>query len=190
MSTSVEIQETEIPGVLEIRPHMFQDERGFFMEAYNRHTWAEAGFSHTFVQDNLSNSTKGVLRGMHYQLEPHGMGKLVRAISGSVYDVVVDLRRGSPAFGRWLGRELREDTPLWLYVPAGVAHGFLSLCDNTRVYYKCTHTFTAEADRVFRYNDPSVGIVWPEAPVRLSPKDAAAPMLADAEHNFTYERRP
>ncbi len=190
MSAPIAIQETEIPDVLEIRPPMFSDERGFFMETHNQAVWSSVGFPHVFVQDNLSLSHKGVLRGMHYQIAPHGMGKLIRVLSGAVYDVLVDLRRGSPTFGRWMGRELAEDQPVWLYAPVGVAHGFLSLCDHARVYYKCTYPYTPAAERAIRYDDRTIAINWPAAPALVSEKDARAPSFLEADYNFIYERRP
>lgn len=190
VSAPIDIQETEIPDVLEIRPRIFSDARGFFMETYNQAAWLSAGFPHDFVQDNLSLSHKGVLRGMHYQMAPHGMGKLIRVVSGAVFDVLVDLRRGSPTYGRWMGRELTEDQPLWLYAPVGTAHGFLSLCDDTRVYYKCTHVYAPVAERAIRYDDPTLNISWPDAPVQVSEKDASAPAFSEADNNFVYDRQP
>lgn len=187
MSLPPEIRATEIPAVSEIHTRSFPDSRGYFSESYNVESWAVAGFHERFVQDNVSLSHRGVLRGLHYQLNPHGMGKLVRVISGAIFDVAVDLRRGAPTFGRWVGRTLEADDATWLWIPVGFAHGFLSLCDDTRVYYKCTGAYAAEAERSLRHDDPSVGIDWP-APVEIiSEKDAAAPLLADSEHNFTYE---
>ena len=187
MSLPPRILETEIPAVLEIHAPVFADGRGFFTESYNRQTWADAGFHEQFVQDNLSLSGKGVLRGLHYQLLPHGMGKLVRVITGAVFDVAVDLRRGSPTFGRWVGRTLEEEVPLWLWVPPGFAHGFLSLRDHTRVYYKCTGFHHPEAERAIRHDDPALAIAWPTPAAVISDKDANAPLLADSEHNFVYE---
>jgi dTDP-4-dehydrorhamnose 3,5-epimerase len=186
MPSPIEILVTEIPDVCEIRPPMFQDDRGFFMESYNADAWRAAKLDFHFVQDNLSCSAKGVMRGLHYQLEPHGMGKLVRVISGAIFDVAVDIRKGSPYFGRWVGRELHADTPAWLWIPVGFAHGFLSLQEDTRVYYKCTAGYAAESERGIRHNDPAIGIAWPGDIVKVSPKDAAAPGLAEAEYNFIY----
>ncbi|HNR30233.1 MAG TPA: dTDP-4-dehydrorhamnose 3,5-epimerase [Candidatus Hydrogenedentes bacterium] len=187
MPMPVAFRETEIDGILEVVATLHPDHRGFFSECYNREVWLEAKFRETFVQDNLSLSRRGVLRGMHYQIEPYGMGKLVRTLSGSVYDVAVDLRRGSPTFGKWLGRELTAENGLALWIPSGFAHGFIALEDNSLVYYKCTETHHPEAERALAYNDPEVGIVWPIAPEIVSPKDAAAPGLCDAEFNFAYQ---
>lgn len=186
MPMPIELHQTEVPGVLEVQTKEFSDARGFFSELYNQEVWREAGFDPAFVQDNLSLSCKGTLRGMHYQLEPHGMGKLVRAITGAVFDVAVDLRRGSPTFGRWVGRELRGGQARWFWIPAGFAHGFVVLEDDTRVYYKCTGTHHPESERAIRYDDPDVGIAWPITPTVVSDKDAAAPSFAEAEYNFTY----
>jgi dTDP-4-dehydrorhamnose 3,5-epimerase len=180
----VEIQSTEIEGVLEIRPKIFSDMRGFFTETYNRETWVAKGFVEEFVQDNLSLSAKGTLRGMHYQIEPRAMGKLVRAVRGAVYDVAVDLRRGSPTFGKWIGRELSAENHLMLWVPVGFAHGFVALEDDTLVYYKCTGTHSPEHERSVSYKDPAIGIEWPMEPTLITDKDAQAPLLRDADFNF------
>ncbi len=186
MPMPISFRETEIDGILEVTATVHADNRGFFSEIYNQDVWQEAGFRETFVQDNLSLSGKGVLRGMHYQIEPDGMGKLVRTLNGSVYDVAVDLRRGSPTFGKWLGRELSAANGLALWIPSGFAHGFVSLEDNSLVYYKCTQTHRPEAERTLAFNDPEVGILWPIAPTVVSRKDREAPVLRDAEFNFPY----
>lgn len=186
MPMPVEFTETEMPGVLEVRPKIFEDARGYFTETYNRETWTAKGFNFDWQQDNLSKSCKGTLRGMHYQINPHPMGKLVRAVQGAVFDVAVDLRIGSPTFGKWIGRELRGDDNLWLWIPAGFAHGFVALEDNTLVYYKCTGTHHPECERALNYADPDVGIVWPVPPTVITEKDAVAPMLADAETNIEF----
>lgn len=182
-----EIRETEIPAVLAIHTPAFADARGFFSESYNRDTWAEAGFQEHFVQDNVSLSARGVLRGLHYQLNPYGMGKLVRAITGVVFDVAVDLRRGSSTFGRWVGRTLDAETPMWLWIPIGFAHGFVALRDDTRVYYKCTGVYHGNAERAIRHDDPDLGIEWPVPVEIISEKDGAAPFFKDSEHNFIYQ---
>lgn len=188
MPMPIEIRKTEIEDVLEVVTGVARDDRGFFSEAYSKSVWTEAGFSHEFVQDNISLSTKGTLRGLHYQLEPHGMGKLVRVISGSIFDVGVDLRKGSPTFGKWLGRTLTGKSGLTLYLPIGFAHGFLALEDETVVYYKSTALHAPEAERSMSYRDPALGIEWPVKPTLVSEKDAEAPLLKDAEHNFIYSR--
>ena len=186
MPMPIEIRKTEIEGVLEIQVKVFSDSRGLFTETYNEETWSEKGFRETFVQDNLSRSCKGTLRGMHYQLEPRPMGKLVRAINGAVFDVIVDLRKGSPTFGKWMGRELSAENNLMLWVPSGFAHGFVALADDTLVCYKCNGTHAPEAERSLNYADADVGIQWPLNPTVISEKDASAPCLNDAEYNFVY----
>ena len=187
MPMPLEITETEMPGVLEVRVKVFEDARGYFTETFNHDTWTEKGFAPEWKQDNLSKSAKGTLRGMHYQNHPAPMGKLVRAVKGRVFDVAVDLREGSPNFGKWIGRELSEDNHLWLWVPVGFAHGFVALEDDTLVYYKCTGTHTPDAERALNYKDPDVGIEWPIAPTIVTDKDADAPMLGDADYNFKFE---
>jgi len=187
MPMPLEITETEMPGVLEVRVKVFEDDRGFFTETFNKDTWAEKGFAPEWVQDNLSKSCKGTLRGMHYQIEPQPMGKLVRAVQGSVFDVAVDLREGSPTFGKWIGRELSGENHLWLWVPVGFAHGFVALEDDTLVYYKCTGTHCPDTERALNYKDPDVGIEWPIEPTVVTEKDANAPMLGDADYNFKFE---
>jgi dTDP-4-dehydrorhamnose 3,5-epimerase len=187
MPMPVEMRETEIPAVLEFIPKVFSDARGFFTETYNRDTWTEKGFHEDFIQDNLSLSCKGTLRGLHYQIEPQPMGKLVRAIRGAVFDVAVDLREGSPTFGKYVGRELNADNGIMLWVPVGFAHGFVALEDDTMVYYKCTGTHCPETERALNYQDPDIGIDWPIEATVVTEKDANAPMLGEAEYNFRYE---
>jgi dTDP-4-dehydrorhamnose 3,5-epimerase len=187
MPMPVEFAKTEIAGVLEVKTGLFEDDRGFFTEAYSLPVWKAGGFEGVFVQDNLSRSRKGTLRGMHYQLLTHGMGKLVRVVQGSVFDVAVDLRRGSPTFGNWVGRTLsgRDSSALW--IPVGFAHGFVALEDDTLVWYKCTGAHAPEAERSLNYRDPQVAIAWPLEPTIISRKDAEAPLLADADYDFLYE---
>lgn len=177
---------TEIPDVWVVASPVFADNRGFFTETYSQPSWAAAGFHETFVQDNLSLSRKGTLRGMHFQIAPHGMGKLVRTLTGAVFDAAVDLRAGSPTFGRWISRTLTADNGLSLWIPPGFAHGFMALEDNTLVHYKCTHVWTPAAERSLLFDDPAIGIKWPMAPLHISTKDLAAPLLAEAEYNFAY----
>ncbi len=186
MPMPLEIRETELLDVLEIEVKIAADHRGFFTETYNQDTWTQQGFKENFVQDNLSLSHKGVLRGMHYQIHPVPMGKLVRCVRGAIYDVAVDLRQGSPTFGKWLGRELSAENHLWLWVPTGFAHGFVALQEESLVYYKCTATHCPETERALAWNDPDIGIEWPVTPTIVSDKDREAPRFADAEYNFTY----
>ena len=187
MPMSAELVPTEIPAVLEVRTGLFEDDRGFFTETYSEPVWQAEGFDEVFVQDNLSRSRKGTLRGMHYQLASAGMGKLVRVVQGAVFDVAVDLRKGSPSFGRWVGRTLSGDNGLALWVPAGFAHGFAALEDDTFVWYKCTGSHAPEAERSLNYADPQVAIEWPIEPTIISKKDADAPMLGSAETDFVHE---
>lgn len=186
MPMKVDFVETELPGVLEVHTQVARDDRGFFTELHSQRAWAQAGFEANFVQDNLSESRRGVLRGIHYQIEPHAMGKLVRVLNGSIFDVAIDLRRGSPTFGGWIGRELSADQPMALWVPAGFGHGFMALADRSLVLYKCTGFHAPESERSLNYADPEIGIEWPFAPEHLSQKDADAPMLSGADYNFEY----
>ncbi len=182
---SVTFSESTIPGILVVETDVFRDDRGFFTETYSQPKWHEADRTEVFLQDNLSLSSKGTLRGMHYQIEPHSMGKLIRTIRGAVYDVAVDLRKNSPTFSKWVGYTLSAENGLALWIPPGFAHGFLALEDDTTVYYKCTNVYTPHAERALAYNDPTVGIEWPFEPIHISEKDAAAPPLDQAEFNFT-----
>jgi len=174
--------ETALPGVMLIEPKVFGDDRGFFLESWNAAAFAAAGLDIAFVQDNHSRSARGVLRGLHYQLGTP-QGKLVRVTSGAVFDVAVDIRRSSPHFGQWVGYELSDANKRMLYVPPGFAHGFLVLSDTADFLYKCTTLYNPPADRGIRFDDPAIGIAWPDVGIApmLSGKDAVAPMLADAE---------
>ncbi len=171
--------ETSLPGVLVIEPKVFADERGFFMETYHAARFRGLGIEAIFVQDNHSRSARGVLRGLHYQ-EPNAQGKLVRCTRGVLYDVAVDIRVGSPHFGKWVGIDLTEENKRVLWVPAGFAHGFCALTDDADLVYKCTASYDAASDRSILWNDPDLAIEWPIAEPLLSPKDAAAPRLRDA----------
>ncbi len=186
MPMPVTISELEIPGVLLVETGRVSDHRGCFSEVYSETVWKGAGFSERFVQDNISLSKRGTLRGMHYQIEPFGIGKLVRAVTGAIFDVGVDLRRGSPAFGRWVGRTLSAENGHALYFPPGFAHGFVALEDDTIVYYKCTQMHVPEAERALHFADPQVGIEWPMEPLLIAKKDAEAPLLERAEYNFEF----
>ncbi|NQT30125.1 MAG: dTDP-4-dehydrorhamnose 3,5-epimerase [Candidatus Saganbacteria bacterium] len=182
--------QTKIPGLLVIEPKAFHDERGFFMETYNISNFDDALFPQKFVQDNLSQSKKGVLRGLHYQNNPSPMGKLVCCVAGEIFDVGVDIRKGSPTFGKWFGDILSDENKKMLYFPPGFAHGFLSLSDDTLVYYKCTGTYSKENERAIIYNDPAIGIKWPLEKVGgqpiLSDKDREHPGLKEAEINHVF----
>lgn len=170
-------------GPLLLTPRVHGDARGFFLEAYNRLTFAAAtGLDVDFVQDNHSRSQRGVLRGLHYQVEPHPQGKLVRVVRGSVFDVAVDIRRSSPTFGRWAGVELTEENHLQLWIPAGFAHGFCVTSDSADLVYKTTEFYAPDCDRSIRFDDPAIGIDWPlDTEPLISDKDRNAPQLADAD---------
>jgi len=171
--------QTSLPGVLLIEPTVFADDRGFFMETYHLERFRENGIDAAFVQDNHSRSARGVLRGLHYQ-EPNPQGKLVRCTRGSLFDVAVDIRVGSPTFGKWYGTELSESNRRMLWIPEGFAHGFCALEDESDLVYKCTALHAREADRAILWNDPDIAIEWPIASPRLSAKDEGAPRLKDA----------
>jgi dTDP-4-dehydrorhamnose 3,5-epimerase len=173
-----------LDGAVEIRPRKLGDDRGFFSETYNAKALSEAGINLQFVQDNHSlSAAKGVLRGLHYQLPPHAQDKLVRVVSGSILDVVVDIRKASPTFRKWIALEVSAAKWNQILVPKGFAHGFLTLEENTEVIYKVTDYYSPEHDRSIRFDDPSIGIEWPFAAsaVQLSDKDRNAPSLDDAD---------
>ena len=170
--------QTAIEGVLVLEPKVFGDARGFFMESYNRRAFAEAtGQDVDFVQDNHSRSRKGVLRGLHYQIQ-QPQGKLVRVTSGAVFDVAVDIRRDSPTFGRWAGATLSAQNRRQLWIPPGFAHGFCVTGETALFCYKCTELYAPEHEGSILWNDPAIGIAWPLEHPTLSAKDAAAPPLA------------
>lgn len=183
----VEVRELGLPGVLEILPRKFGDERGFFSETWSAQAFASAGIDLDFVQDNHSHSAeRGTLRGLHFQTPPFAQDKLVRVVRGAIYDVAVDIRRGSPTFGRWIGLGVSAAAWNQILVPKGFAHGFVTLEPDTEVVYKVTAPYAPECDRSIRYDDPAIAIEWPvvaEA-VRLSEKDRLAPMLRDVETGF------
>ncbi|MBP5988455.1 MAG: dTDP-4-dehydrorhamnose 3,5-epimerase [Piscinibacter sp.] len=179
----MKVTPTAIAGVLILEPKVFGDERGFFMESFNQKAFDEAVGRHVeFVQDNHSRSAKGVLRGLHYQLPPHAQGKLVRVTSGRVFDVAVDVRRGSPSFGKWVGVELSAENHRQLWLPEGIAHGFIVLSDSADFLYKTTNYYTPAAERCIRWDDPALGIAWPAAAApTLSAKDMQGLLLTAAQ---------
>jgi dTDP-4-dehydrorhamnose 3,5-epimerase len=182
------ISQTTIPGVLLITPPKFGDARGFFSEVYKDGALAEHGFDEVFTQDNHAYSAEaGVLRGLHYQSPPFAQDKLVRVIKGSIYDVAVDIRRGSPTFGKWVGVELSAENWQQLLVPKGFAHAYLTLEPDTEVLYKVTNPYAPQCDKGILWNDPAIGIEWPidGAPI-LSAKDEVQPLLADVALEFTF----
>lgn len=176
----MKVIETKLPGVVILQPRVFTDDRGWFMETFNQNVFRAAGLPESFAQDNHSSSTRGVVRGLHYQ-EPNPQGKLVRCTRGSVFDVAVDIRPDSPTFGQWFGTELSAANNHMLWIPEGFAHGFCATDNVCDLVYKCTVVWDAKGDRSLLWNDPEIGIQWPvaEADAILSPKDAAAPRLRD-----------
>ncbi len=183
---NMDVQQGPLSGLLIIEPKVFQDQRGWFFEAYRQDILAQHGINDTFVQMNMSSSEKGAVRGLHYQLTPHAQGKLVRVTRGSVFDVALDIRRNSPTFGRWFGIELSAENKKAIYIPVGFAHGFCALEDNTEFMYQCTDYYHPESERSISWNDPAIGIVWPNISDSslMKDKDKNAPLLADAEINF------
>jgi dTDP-4-dehydrorhamnose 3,5-epimerase len=173
----VRVETTPLPGVLVVRPDVYRDPRGFFLETYHARRYAERGIAATFVQDNHSNSTLGTLRGLHAQ-RTRPQGKLVRAVAGEMFDVAVDIRRGSPTFAQWFGIRLSGDNFVQLYVPPGFAHGFCVLSERVDVEYKCTDFYDRADEITVAWNDPQIGIAWPLAEPLLSDRDRAAPPLA------------
>jgi dTDP-4-dehydrorhamnose 3,5-epimerase len=178
----VQVTETSLPGVLIVEPRVFRDDRGFFLESYNARKMEAVGIPTHFVQDNHARSSRGVLRGLHYQIQ-HPQGKIVSVISGRIFDVAVDLRRSSSTFGRWTGTVLDGDALKMFWVPPGFAHGYLVLSDTVDVVYKTTDFFHPEYERTLLWNDPQVGIEWPRevSEFSLSEKDKQGALLRDAE---------
>jgi dTDP-4-dehydrorhamnose 3,5-epimerase len=185
--SNFEFSPLEIPGVILVTPRFFRDSRGYFAETFRYDDFSAAGIPGTFLQDNQSRSIRGVLRGLHYQKEPFGQGKLVRCLKGTIFDVAVDIRLGSPYYGKWVAAELNEDNGFMLYVPPGFAHGFIALSDIADVLYKCTRVYSPENDRGIIWNDASIAIKWPVNTPLLSAKDAALPLLLATDNNFTWK---
>ena len=179
----MKVVETEIEGVKLVEPDVFGDARGWFVEQYNEARYCDAGIVVRFVQDNESFSSKGVVRGLHWQAAPHTQAKLVRVIRGAVWDVAVDIRKGSPTFGRHVAVTLTAENKKQFFIPRGFAHGFIVLEDDTLFSYKCDNLYCAAADRGMRFDDPALGITWPEVgvPLKLSEKDKKHPRFADVE---------
>lgn len=174
----MKVEQTKLDGVLLVTPQVFGDDRGFFMETYNQQKAVEQGLPAEFVQDNHSKSSKGVLRGLHYQ-SPQWQGKLVRVVQGEIYDVAVDIRAGSATFGQWVGFYLNDENKQQLYVPEGFAHGFCVTSDTAEVVYKCTSLYAPEQEGSLLWNDPEIGIDWPVENPSLSAKDEQAIRLAE-----------
>lgn len=180
---SIEVVKTELPGVLVLEPTVFGDDRGYFFESFNANAFSEVtGVTTHFVQDNHSKSSFNVLRGLHYQLK-QPQGKLVRAVDGAIFDVAVDIRRGSPSFGKWVGVELSAENKKQLWIPPDFAHGFVTISESAQVLYKTTDYYAPEYDRSIRWDDSDIGIKWPvsERTLVLSQKDASASLLSEAE---------
>ncbi|MBY0474169.1 MAG: dTDP-4-dehydrorhamnose 3,5-epimerase [Nitrosomonas sp.] len=176
----MKIIETRLPGVVVFEPKVFRDQRGFFVETFRESALLEAAINETFVQDNHSRSSKGILRGLHYQLfQPQG--KLVRVSRGKVFDVAVDVRKDSPTFGQWFGTILDDENLRMIYVPPGYAHGFVVLSEVADFIYRCTNYYHAESEQSIAWNDPDIGIEWPVSDVALSTKDQSAPNLSQQE---------
>lgn len=182
------VTKTHLEGVLIIEPSVFGDHRGWFMESYNQASFNEAGINYNFVQDNQSfSAVKGTLRGLHYQLNPKAQTKLVRCTRGAIFDVAVDIRKGSPTYGKWFGIELSAENKKQLLIPQGFAHGFMTITDDVEVQYKVDELYSPECDRGIIWNDPAIGIEWPiEITPVLSDKDKNAPLLDKADNNFVY----
>lgn len=180
--------ETTIPGVLVFEPRVFEDSRGYFFESYNQLVFQQAGIHVNFIQDNQSSSQYGVVRGLHYQLNPFSQTKLIRVLLGSIYDVVVDIRKGSPTFGKQFAIELSADNRKQLFIPAGLAHGFSVLSSKAEVYYKCDNFYNKESEAGILYNDPELKINWqiPSDKIIVSEKDKSLPLFSAHQNNFTY----
>ncbi len=185
----MQILETKLEGLLVLEPKVFMDDRGWFMESYNKETLHRLGIDIEFVQDNHSFSKqKGVLRGLHFQNDPSAQIKLVRCTLGSILDVAVDIRQGSPTYGQWFSIELTETNKKQLLIPSGFAHGFLVLSDAAEIQYKVDHVYDKSCDRGIRFDDPEIGIQWPKMDYLVSEKDALAPLLKNSDANFVYHK--
>lgn len=184
----MEFIKTALPEVILIKPHIFSDERGFFMESYKKSEFIANGIHTEFVQDNHSKSVYGVLRGLHYQLKPQAQAKLVRCTLGAVFDVAVDIRAGSPNYGKWVGYELSAANRDMLFIPEGFAHGFLTLSTTAELLYKTSTEYSARHDCGLAFNDPEIGIKWPKisTDLLLSLKDKSLPLLKNINSNFSY----
>jgi dTDP-4-dehydrorhamnose 3,5-epimerase len=181
--------DTALKGVVLVEPDVFTDPRGYFLETYHAGRYAEGGIIGPFVQDNFSHSARGTLRGLHYQLK-RAQGKLVMALEGRIFDVAVDIRRGSPTFGRWVGLELSGENKRQLYIPPGFAHGFCVLSDTADVLYKCTDIYSPKDERGIIWNDPALAIAWPVSSPLLSDKDRAYKRLSEMDGHLPLFRRP
>lgn len=184
----MEFAKTSLDGLFVISPKVFNDSRGFFYESFKQSLFEQNGIKNVFIQDNHSKSSLGVLRGLHYQLNDKAQAKLVRCVSGSIFDVAVDIRHGSPTFGKWFGLELSADNKKMLFIPQGFAHGFLTLSDNTEILYKTDNEYSKEHDSGIAFDDSDFNIQWPKLDIEyiLSDKDKNQPSFKEAKNNFTY----
>lgn len=176
-----EFEKLKLAGLILIKPRIFKDDRGFFIESYKKREFAQAGIPQDFIQDNHSKSSKGVLRGLHYQRGKAAQGKLVRCIAGAMLDVGVDIRPKSPTFGKWIAVELTAENSHMLYLPPGFAHGFLVLSKTAEIMYKCTFEYSPNEEGGIIWNDPAIGVKWPVKTPLLSGRDASLPLLKDAK---------
>lgn len=185
----MKVIKTVFPGLLILEPQVFGDQRGYFFESWQQERYQNAGIDTTFIQDNESKSVQGVVRGLHYQLEPWAQAKLVRVVHGRVFDVAVDLRKGSPTFGKWFGMELDDESKKQLFIPRGFAHGFSVLSESAVFSYKIDNVYNREAERAININDSDLNIDWQVETQNaiISEKDLTAPCLKDAEINFKFE---
>jgi len=184
----MKVIKTNLPGLVVIEPRVFEDDRGYFFESYNKERYIDAGITETFIQDNESKSVRGVVRGLHYQLGDYSQAKLVRVVQGKVYDIAVDLRKGSPTFGEWFGIELSENNKKQLFVPRGFAHGFSVLSETAIFTYKCDNVYNQKAERSINPFDIKLGIDWKldDSEQIVSNKDKQSPTFDDAEMNFIF----
>jgi dTDP-4-dehydrorhamnose 3,5-epimerase len=182
-------KETGLPGLLVYQPRVFEDSRGYFFESYNEKVFADVGIAVSFVQDNESSSSFGVIRGLHYQLNPHAQAKLIRVVEGSVLDVAVDIRKNSPTYGKHFSIELSDKNRTQLYLPTGFAHGFSVLSKRAIVIYKCDGFYNRESEGGIRFDDPALGIDWgiPTVEAVISDKDKELPLFANCKNNFEYK---
>ena len=179
---------TDISDVIVVEPKVLPDARGFFAELYKSSDFKKFGIDVSFVQVNQSRSEKNVLRGLHYQLNPKAQAKLVSVTRGEMFDVAVDIRKGSPTFGKWVGERLSETNKHMLYIPEGFAHGFCALSDEVEIMYYCSCEYAAECERAILWNDPAIHVAWPVVEPLLSPKDSGGKLLSQADNNFVFVR--
>ena len=180
----MEVIETPLKGLVVLKPKVFEDSRGYFFESYNKNAFAQVGLNLNFVQDNQSLSQKGVLRGLHFQNQPHAQGKLVRVITGAVLDVAVDIRKNSPTYGQWFGLELTASNKWMMFIPEGFAHGFETLEDNTIFSYKCTNFYNKASEGCLLWNDPDIGVNWKSDKPLLSEKDLEGTLIKNFSSLF------